>query len=234
MKSKTRVSHKQVLWIIASAVLLPLAAWGLWHEAVDPAVGKKYDSGHERPRLAFFGSIPDFTLTERSGRTLRRSDLLGRVWIADFIFTRCAGPCPLMSGRMLRLQDGFRSEPGIRFVSFSVDPEYDRPEVLSRYAEHYQADPDRWLFLTGDKEAIYDLSQKWFHLGVREIPAAERQDPAQWVGHSTKFVLVDRKGIIRGYYDGQEDASLDRLFEDARILLNEGDEIKNVQEGFQQ
>ncbi len=164
---------------------------------------------------AVLGEVGDFTLTERGGKTVSRADLLGKVWIADFIFTRCAGICPLMSGKMKILQDRIGSKENLRFVSFSVDPEYDTPEVLAKYAERYKADPEKWIFLTGDKKTIHGLSLQHFHLGVGDIPEEERSAPDQMVSHSSRFVLVDGAGKIRGYYNTDEPSALEKLAADA-------------------
>lgn len=168
-----------------------------------------------------YGEIPDFRLTNQSGKPFALADLKGKIWIADFIFTRCAGVCPLMSSKMRELQKPFESEPRMRFVSFTVDPDYDRPSVLEEYAKRYQAAPDRWFFLTGDKAMLYALSEKHFLLGVGEIPEAEREAADQAVRHSSKFALIDSGGRVRGYYDWEEAGSLDRLIQDAEALLRE-------------
>ena len=172
--------------------------------------------------LPVLGEIPDFTLTERSGGAIRRSDLNGQVLIADFVFTRCAGVCPLMSAKMKRLQTIFQDEAGIRFISFSADPDYDKPEVLREYAERYEADPEKWLFLTGDKEKIYELSLQHFHLGIGEIPEEAQELRGQTIRHSSKFVLLDPKGQIRGYYDTEGPSGFKQLIQDAGVLLGRG------------
>lgn len=169
--------------------------------------------------LPVYGTVEDFSLTERSGKKVTLADLKGRVWIADFIFTRCGGICPMMSAKMRTLQEHFKNQPGIRFVSFSVDPERDTPQVLTKYATHFNADTGKWLFLTGDKEQLFNLSEQHFHLGVSDIPLAEREAPDQSVNHSSKFALVDGQGKIRGYYASEEEASLGQLQKDAERLL---------------
>jgi protein SCO1 len=157
--------------------------------------------------------VPEFSLTERSGKTVTRQDLAGRVWIADFIFTNCGGTCPLMSEEMRKLQDAL--PPETRLVSFTVDPARDTAEVLARYAQKFGADEDRWWFLTGDKQTLYDLSIKGFKLALDETGGT----PTEPITHSTRFVLVDRSGMIRGYYGGTEDEELKRLSADAKTLL---------------
>lgn len=166
---------------------------------------------HE-PELMNYGSVPDFTLTDRSGRTVSRTDLAGKVWIADFIFTSCAGTCPSMTANMSKLQKILPRD--IRLVSFTVDPTRDTAKVLAEYADHYGADKGRWLFLTGDRRALYDLSIKGFKLAIDDTMGTE----AEPITHSTRFALVDRNGQIRGYYSGTEDEDLTRLSTDAKKL----------------
>jgi cytochrome oxidase Cu insertion factor (SCO1/SenC/PrrC family) len=149
------------------------------------------------------GPVQDFSLTERSGRTVTRADLLGKVWVAGFVFTRCTGSCPQVCATMAHLQKETAGEPDVRLVNFSVDPRHDTPEVLRSYAERYQADPERWLFLTGDRDAIYGLIRTSFLLGVEETQGTARQ-PGNEVTHSSRLALVDRRGHVRGYFDGRQ------------------------------
>ena len=168
-------------------------------------------------KLPIYGKVPDFTLTEKSGRSVTASELLGKVWIVQFMFTHCAGPCPLVSAQTHRLQEKIKSDR-MRFVSFSVDPDHDTPEVLSQYADRFHADKNRWLFLTGDKGKIYELATHHFHLGVSDIPAEEREAMDQSVRHSMKLTLVDPSGRIRGYYDSDNPANIEQLAADAETL----------------
>jgi protein SCO1 len=149
-----------------------------------------------------FGPVGDFTLTERSGRPVSKSDLLGKIWIASFEFTRCTAGCPQISETMERLQTELARFPDVRLVTFTVDPEHDHPEELREYAKHYHADPERWLFLTGDEKTIYQLLDKSFHLPAQKNTTG---DSGNAVMHSPKLVLVDRQGHIRGYFDGRAD-----------------------------
>jgi protein SCO1/2 len=158
------------------------------------------------------GQVADFELQSQTGRQITRADLLGKVWIADFIFTHCAGPCPRMTADLARIAGDLTSFPDLRLVSFSVDPERDTPAVLAEYARGYGADAERWYFLTGDKAAIFKLAKESFHVGAADGDAT---DP---VMHSTRFVLVDRSGKIRGYYDSNDPAQLAALSRDAATL----------------
>jgi uncharacterized membrane protein YozB (DUF420 family)/cytochrome oxidase Cu insertion factor (SCO1/SenC/PrrC family) len=143
--------------------------------------------------------IGNFTLTERSGREIQASELLGKVWVASFIFTRCGGPCPHVTATMETLQTDFAGAADVRLVTFTVDPEFDTPEVLQKYADAHGADPDRWLFLTGQQSDVYRILHGGFHVGAEKDPAAPA---AQAVTHDTHLAVVDQRGRVRGYYAG--------------------------------
>lgn len=164
------------------------------------------------PDLPAYYPVPDFSLTAQNGNTVTRGDLAGKVWVADFIFTNCAGTCPMMTDRMRKLQDAL--PPEIHLVSFTVDPSRDSPDVLAEYAKRYGADGGRWLFLTGGKDALYDLSIKGFKLALDDSVGTETEP----ITHSTRFVLVDKQGQIRGYYSGTEEDELRRLSADVKKL----------------
>jgi protein SCO1 len=153
-----------------------------------------------------------FALTERSGRRIRDSDLRGKVWIASFVFTRCTGPCPQVTATMARLQSELKGTEELRLVTFSVDPERDDPAELTRYANHFRADPERWLFLTGKEEEIHHLIEEGFKLAVARKGQArapvyefKTKESHGDFDHSTRLAVVDRQGRIRGYYDGIRD-----------------------------
>ena len=151
--------------------------------------------------LPIFSTLPDFSLTSDKNAPLGKEDLLGKVWVADFIFTSCAGPCPQMTRSMAGLAERLALYPEVQFVSVSVDPETDTPEVLTAYGEKFGADPSRWHFLTGELPAIQTLAVEGFMIGSVDDP----------VIHSTKFCLVDKAGQIRGYFTGTDEIELDAL-----------------------
>ena len=163
--------------------------------------------------------VPKFTLTERSGQSFDSASLLGKVWVADFFFTSCPGTCLMLSNRMKEIHDATAKNGDVRFVSISTDPGTDTPEVLSKYAASLGAD-SRWMFLTGPRTAIFDLSITGFKLALAD---ADGVDVKEKFIHSTKLVLVDRHGWIRDYYDGVGDnsAEKERLLADIKRLLNE-------------
>jgi cytochrome oxidase Cu insertion factor (SCO1/SenC/PrrC family) len=165
--------------------------------------------------LPVLATVPDFTLTEASGRTVTRQDLAGRPWVADLVFTNCGGICPLMSAAMARLVQSSSDLSDTRFVSISVDPERDTPETLTAYAERFKADRERWLFLTGDKDAIRNLA-----VGGLKLPVADG-DPSQGedeILHSQRFVLIDAQSQVRGTYDVRDQEAMFRLRGDLERL----------------
>jgi protein SCO1/2 len=164
------------------------------------------------PELQTFYPVPDFSLTDQTDRTVNFRELKGSVWIADFIFTSCGGTCPAMTQQMRKLQGTV--PPAVRLVSFTVDPEHDTSKVLAAYAAQHGATRDRWLFLTGGKQAMYDICVKGFKLALE----SDGGTTAEPITHSTRFVLVDKQGQIRGYYSGTEEDDLKRLASDAKRL----------------
>jgi protein SCO1/2/putative membrane protein len=152
--------------------------------------------------------VPRFSLTERSGRTVTNADLLGKVWIASFVFTRCSGPCPAVTATMARLQSELADRPDLVLVSFTVDPDHDDPHELTRYASRFGADPARWLFLTGKESEIYELLRAGFKVAVQQNQGAARQ-PGNEVMHSTRLAVVDRHGRLRAYADGLPNLEFD-------------------------
>ena len=145
------------------------------------------------------------------------ADLAGRVWIADFVFTRCPDVCPLLSTRMAALQKSLATgDDPVRLVSISVDPAHDTPAVLAEYAERYHAGPG-WLFLTGSRDAVAGLLRDGFRVAF-----ADDGPPASPITHSDRFVLVDRQLRVRGYYHGNDEADLRRLVADAAAVRREG------------
>jgi len=170
--------------------------------------------------LPLLSTIPEFSLTERSGQTFGLADLRGKVWVADFIFTNCAGTCPIMTTAMTDIQKMALAEnlDEVRLVSITVDPERDSLAVLQRFAEGYGAIKDRWYFLTGDGAAIQQLANKGFLLSAAASTGGSAEEP---IIHSNRFVLVDRQGRIRGYYDGTDGESVKLLLKDIQSLYRE-------------
>jgi protein SCO1/2 len=155
---------------------------------------------HQKP-LDVLGQVAPFQLTDQASRPFDSRTLAGHIWVADFIYTTCPGPCPMMSSQMHQLQTRTAAIPDVKLVSFTVDPAHDTPPVLAAYAHHFVADPARWSFLTGDQARLNDLGFNSFHLNAVDGSLV----------HSTRFVLVDRLMRIRGYYSSTDDGFMQQL-----------------------
>ena len=169
-------------------------------------------------QLPVIRAVPDFILTDQDGKTVTNDDLRGKIWIADFIFTRCQGPCPLMTARMLEMQRALVKAPEIKLVSVTVDPEYDTPEVLKAYAEANHADPDRWKFLTGDKAVIEKLVTE----GFMQHLAEENGEPV----HGTMFLVVDGNGMVRSARMLEDPELMPKILTDTGNLMREQEAAK--------
>ena len=165
--------------------------------------------------ISSYGNVPEFELVNQDGKNFGLRDLRGKIWIADFIYTTCPGPCPMISNRMSELQEPFK-KTDVHLVSFTVDPTKDTPQVLQTYAEKLGAEAGRWDFLTGPQSTIYNLSRNGFKLAVSD-GSDEKGIPV----HSTRMILVDRHGAIRGYYDAAEADAVTKLVADTTHLLRE-------------
>ena len=171
--------------------------------------------------LRKFTIVPAFALTERSGKTITNHDLAGKIWVADFIYTTCPGPCPLITAGMAKIQDAVAHDPQVQLVSFTVDQLTDTPPVLTKYANQYGADPNRWWFLTGQEKPLYDLIQNGFYQVVQDNRGQTPPPGQNTVTHSTKIALVDGDGNVRGFYDGVGNEGRGDLLRDIKILEKE-------------
>lgn len=142
-----------------------------------------------------------FSFTERSGQPISDADLKGKVWVASFVFSRCADPCPRVMATMAQLQAQFPTRDDLRLVTFTIDPEYDTPEVLTKYAANFHADPQRWLFITGPEKEIHTLLVNRFKQAV-ERNTNTSASPGEKYFHSSRLAVVDKKGIVRAVFDG--------------------------------
>lgn len=161
------------------------------------------------PPLPIHGKTPGFSFTGGDGNAFESAQLQGKVWVADFFFSTCAGPCPTMSANMGKIQNRFADRDDLHLASFTVYPDHDTPEVLAKYAQKVKADTNRWHFLTGPADALLSLAVDGFKVG----------DSANLLNHSQKFILVDRDMQIRGYYEGTDDAEVAELIQDLERLL---------------
>lgn len=159
-------------------------------------------------RLPVYDTVPHFVLTDSSGKPFDSNALKGKVWVADFIYTHCPGPCPRMTSQMHEFEKKINGDADARLVSFSVDPDRDTPPVLQEFANRFGGPTEKWFFLTGRPEILHRLARNVFKVG----------DLIGVMDHSTKFILVDKQGRIRGYYSTFDAEGLTTLLEDARTL----------------
>lgn len=166
--------------------------------------------------LPDLGRVPEFSFVNELSEPLGRDTLKGKVWVANFVFTRCPGPCPMMTSRMLELQQNLQKieDGSVQLVTFTVDPEYDTPEVLAEYAKKAFADPARWNFATGEPAAMEEFVVK----GMLQPLATE---PDGSPAHSTRFVVVDEEGRMRAFRDGMDPEVVPKLLTDIGALMRE-------------
>ncbi|MDA1259538.1 MAG: SCO family protein [Planctomycetota bacterium] len=162
------------------------------------------------------GKVAEFTLTDQDGQGFGLEQLQGSVWVADFFFTSCPSFCPLLTRAMLELAQEFGDEPALRFLSITVDPETDTPDVLHAHATQNALPQDRWRLLTGDRAAIRELCERSFLLAFGEELGADGD-----ILHSSRLVLVDARGRVRGYYDALDPAARLPLREAIRAVIAE-------------
>lgn len=164
-----------------------------------------------RDRLPVYGSVPSFSLTNQFGRPFSLADLHGKIWVADIIFTRCPASCETMSRNLAALQEKLPRGLAWQFISLTADPEFDTPATLAEYAKRHGADPARWMFLTGPKPLIYRLAVQGLKLVVVDRRDQSLADNEELFLHSTRLVLVDRAGQVRGYYEGTDLEAMEKL-----------------------
>ncbi len=205
--SRRRASAKSIAWYV-TLIMIPVltAAFLFW-------LRQAQIERMARRSIGSYGTVPAFEFTNQDGKPFGSAQLQGKIWIAGFIFTNCPGPCPMISSRMSKLQRPLENSDA-HLVSFTVDPENDTPEVLKSYSERVGARPGRWDFLTGTEASLYSFIRDGFKLGVSD-GAEEMGEPI----HTTRVVLVDRKGVIRGYYDILAADAVTKLLADTSHLL---------------
>ena len=151
--------------------------------------------------LPVIGHVADFTLTNQDGQVTTLADLTNHVWVADIIFTRCAGPCPIMSAQMKSLQDALPPTSRAKLVTLTTDPDYDTPPVMKKYGERFGADFQRWTFLTGTKAEIAGLAGGSLKLSAVPVAPQDQKNPADLFIHTTIFVVVDKHARLRGIFE---------------------------------
>jgi len=160
-------------------------------------------------------TIPDWNYMRQDSQQITNKSLSNHIYIADFFFTSCPTICPRVMKEMVRLQEEFKDEATVKLISFTIDPKRDTPDKLAAYAHNIGADTDKWWFISGDKESIYDLANEYF------VVAYEDADVPGGFDHSGKIILVDKEGHVRSFSEGTEPAATPKLIRDTRKLLQE-------------
>ena len=231
--------NKKALFALSIVVVLPVVSYFLVKYYSDDAVVMprrfyadsvvtSIKDGKETTDTAWH-KVDNITLTNQLGNLVSLDDLSGKVIIADFFFTKCPSICPTLTRNMKKLQDALKVKDElkridttfIQFLSFTVDPERDSASVLKKYADQYGVNPDVWWMLTGPKKAIYDFALNELKLGLTD----GEQIDSNFI-HSSKFVLLDKERVVRGYYDGLDSAALNRLAGDLIYIMLEKDKTK--------
>ena len=163
-----------------------------------------------------YHTIPEFSFTDWTGKTVTNRTLDSSIYVADFFFTTCKTICPKMSEGMYSLAYRYKDDSIVKFISYTVDPETDSVEVLKAYANKYQARPGKWFLVTGDKKELYELARTGYLL-----PVAPGDGGADDFIHSEMLVLVDNKKHIRGYFDGTDKYEVDSLKDAIKLLKYE-------------
>ena len=199
-------SHQKQYWTVGLAfIVLAFSGYRVW------------DSRHSDKFQTNVMQAPDFSFQDQSGRVFSSSELKGKVWVVDFIFAHCAGSCPLLSQQMKKLQTEWKGNQDLKLVTLTVDPERDTVKTLKTYADDLKADENQWVFLTGPKPDLYKVIREGFK--VTAMPNEEKIPGYDFI-HSTRLILVDAKGVVRGLYDGEQDEDLKKLNQDVRFLMS--------------
>ncbi len=192
--TETSLRPPRTIWIGFLLLFGLLAlAFAMWFASVSREMA--------HPPLPVIGPVADFTLTNQDGNLSTLADFTNHVWVADIIFTRCAGPCPRLTRQMKSLQDQLPADGNARLVTLTTDPEYDSPAILKRYGERAGADFNRWTFLTGTPREIAQLASGSLKLSSQPVKLDQQQNPVDLFIHATLFVVVDKHALLRTYFE---------------------------------
>jgi len=205
---------QRIDWIVWPALILTVLAISVVF------VRSQIEQG-QLPDLRPIAQVPEFALTNQEGHVVSLADLQGNVWVADVIFTRCAGPCPRMTQRMSELQTILPEHSNVRLVTLTTDPAFDRPEVLKRYAERFKANSKRWMFLTGSKQEITRVAVDGLKLAAMEKEPEKRDTPQDLFIHSELMVFVDKQGRLRGSVESDDPKMKSKVLAAVKQLLRE-------------
>ncbi len=201
--------NKTFTWTLL--IFLALSACEQAPKGPLPKIGHKELVGTD----TVYHTIPDFSFISQEGTTITQKELASHIYVSDFFFTNCPSICPLVKKQMLRIYDKYENQPLVKLVSHTIDPVRDTQEKLKKYADALGVDSDKWLFLTGDKEALYDIADQYF------VPAMEDPEAPGGFDHSGKIMLVDKNRHIRSFGEGTEPDDITQLLKDIDRLIAE-------------
>jgi protein SCO1/2 len=185
--------------------------------------------GFGKPMLPVLNYVPSFSFKNQEGKLVTDKDLAGKVYVAEYFFTTCKGICPKLNNNMKKLAADFTGEPGIRFCSYTVDPETDSVARMKHYADSLGADPQKWFFLTGRKDSLYHLARNGYLL---DDPKNNAININEQFLHTQFLALVDKGGRVRKIYDGLKKDELDELEKDIAALLKEKADVPRFANGL--
>jgi protein SCO1/2 len=218
----SRPTSKPLQWLVFGILFAVIAIiFALFARQRFTTTAANATTANSESKPPVYAVLRDFALTNQNNTVITLDDLRGKVWIADIIFTRCPGPCRRMTKDMARLQDLWPKETPVRFVSLTSDPEYDTPAILKRYAEEHKADLSRWDFLTGTKKQIIDVAVDNLKLVRVEKEERDRDSANDLFIHSTTFMIIDKRGQIRGVIETDQPDSLTKARDLVEQLLHE-------------
>jgi protein SCO1/2 len=189
-----------MIWLLGGIVLLILAiniyyGISLLNKPGGPQANTTTSLSQAHPE------IPPFQFIDQNGQTISSEKLKGTIYAASFIFTRCPGPCPVISANMAKIHNAFRDHPDVNLLSFTLDPENDTTDILKNYAQGFKAGDSNWHFLTGSKETLHTLSREGFFSAVKEVTKEEAAEVGPII-HGTRICIVDESGKMVAAYNG--------------------------------
>lgn len=200
-------------YFLLSAFCFLLSACNPQKEQRLPIFGEKEVVGSD----TIFHTIGNFRFVDQDSTVITNENVKNKIYVADFFFTSCRTICPIMKTQMLRVYESVENDPDVLLVSHTIDPEYDTVALLHDFADRLGVKSSKWHFLTGNKDSIYYLAQTSYFATAME----DQSEPDGFI-HSGAFLLIDKKGRIRGKYDGTKEEEVNRLLKDIAILKKEG------------
>jgi protein SCO1/2 len=208
------MTRKKITIFLLSFFIILAAVFMTYFYKVTRTDAKKLPViGHEGHR------VTDFAFTDQDGKTVTLADVKGKIYVVEYFFTTCKGICPKMNENMTKVYNAFKGNDGVKILSHTVDPKKDTVGAMKQYSLRFEADPQQWMFLTGDKKELYDMARYSYLVTASDDTAAV--DIANDFIHTDRFVLVDREGQIRGQYKGTSVGEVNQLIGDIKELLKD-------------